>query len=87
MQRWCQVVIVGPVGEPVVRCDLRGHGAPDLRAVDDVAQFALLARRLGRALVLCQVDPGLRELLELTGLRVEVQREPELGEEPLGVEE
>jgi hypothetical protein len=87
MQRWCEVVLVGPGDTGVVRCDLRGRGAPDLRAVDDVAQFALLARRLGSALVLVDVDPGLRELLELAGLRVEVQREPELGEEPLGVEE
>ena len=87
MQRWCQVVLVGPGDNQVVRCDLRGQGAPDLRAVDDVAQFALLARRLGSALVLADVDPGLGGLLELVGLRVEVKREPEPGEEPHWVEE
>ncbi len=55
--------------------------------MDDVARLALLAGRLGGGIVLTEVSPALRTLLELAGLRVEVEGQAELGEEPLGVQE
>jgi ADP-ribose pyrophosphatase YjhB (NUDIX family) len=73
---------VGPDGAELASAVLEGPGAPDLGAVDAVARWALLAGRLGRGITLAQVSPAMRELLELTGLRVEVEGQPELGEEP-----
>ena len=67
--------------------ELGGPGLPDLGAVDDVARLALLAGRLGGRIVLSDVSPAMRSLLELAGLGVEVEGEAEGGEEPLGVEE
>ena len=67
-QRWCTITIVAPDGAELVNCELRGRGDPDLRAVDDVAQVALLAKRLGGHVTLRTPAPRLRELLELAGL-------------------
>ncbi len=66
---------------------LRGPGHPDLDAVDAVARLALLAGHLGSHIVLAEVSPELDGLLELAGLRVEVERQSKLREESLGVEE
>jgi hypothetical protein len=55
--------------------------------VDDVARLELLAGRLGGGIVLAELSPLLRELLELSGLRVEMEGEAELGEKSLGVQE
>jgi hypothetical protein len=52
---------------------LRGRGAPDLGALEDVARLALLAERLGGRIALAEVSPTMRELLELAGLSVEVE--------------
>jgi hypothetical protein len=84
---WCRVTIVGPDGTELARRTLLGPGAPDLDAVDLVAWLALLAQRLESRLVLSAVSPSMRELLELAALPVEVQWEPELGEQALGVQE
>jgi len=80
-------MVVGPDGAELACCLLGGPGAPDLEAVDDVAHLALLAGRLGGGIVLAEVSPALRALLELAGLRVEVEGQAELGKEPLGVQE
>jgi len=87
VELWCRVTVVGPDGAELARSVLAGPGAPDLAAVDDVARLALLAGRLGGGIVLADVSPALRALLELAGLCVEVERQAELGEEPLGVQE
>jgi anti-anti-sigma regulatory factor len=42
--------------------------------VDKIARLALEARRHGRELVLLDVTPALRELIELCGLVVEMRR-------------
>ncbi|HXQ76334.1 MAG TPA: hypothetical protein VN791_07560 [Acidimicrobiales bacterium] len=87
VELWCRVTVVGPDGAEVGCWVLTGPGMPDLGAVDDVARLALLARRLGGAVVLTELSPALRTLLELTGLRIEVEGQAELGKETLGVQE
>ena len=87
VQLWCRVTVVGPDGAELACCVMEGPGAPDLGAVDDVARLALIARRFGCGILLAEVSPSLRGLLELVGLRVEVERQAELGEEPLRAQE
>jgi len=87
LQSWCQIWVVRPDGAEVATFVLEGHGAPDLGAVDAVARFALMARRLGVGIVLAEVSPTLRALLELTGLPVEVKGQSERREEPLRIQE
>jgi len=79
--------VVGPDGAAWARWVLEGWGPADLGVVDDVARLALLARRLGGRVTLAEVSVELRELLDLAGLRVEVEGQPEVGEEPFGVQE
>jgi|HubBroStandDraft_1064217.scaffolds.fasta_scaffold35951_5 hypothetical protein len=84
---WAVVTIVGACGAELARTTLAGDRVPDMAAVDDLARLALLARRLrGRAVVSVAL-PLLLELIELAGLPVKVERQPELREEALGVEE
>jgi hypothetical protein len=84
---WCRVRILGADHTPLASHQLGGPGLPDLGTVDDVARLALQARRLGGRIVLSDVSPALRPLLNLAGLGVEVEGEAESREEPLGVEE
>ncbi len=84
---WCRVTVVDPEGVAVARFMLEGRGAPDIGAVDEVARLALLARRIWGGVVLADLSPALHALLELSGLRVEVEGQTKLGEEPLGVQE
>ncbi len=75
------------------RSELPGHGAPGLDAVDDVGRLALAVGRLGLTLVLSDVTPELGHLLDLAGLSnltvlvVEMDRQPEGGEQAVGVED
>jgi hypothetical protein len=85
--RWCRIVVLGADGSARTRRVLAGAGRPDLGTIQEIAQLGLLAKRLGGRLVLEDVTPELGELLDLAGLAVEMQRQPELGEQPLGVEE
>ena len=84
MRRWCRVNVVGPDGSVMTTYPLDGRGSPDVADVDIVARWALVASRLGCRLRLTEVDPAMGELLELAGLGVEVERQAEVGEEPLG---
>ena len=100
---WCRVTLFGPDGARLAGWDMGAGRPPDLAAVDEVARIALLAARLGGRVVLTQVSDRMRELLGLAGLpievgdapagdrvegsAVEVEGQPELGEEPLGLEE
>jgi hypothetical protein len=86
LRRWCRVAVVGADGASVTEVILEGTGPPDLAAVEEVARLALLARRLGATVGISEVSPPLGELLDLAGLGVEVEGQPERGEEPLGVE-
>ena len=69
---------------------------PNCGTVDDLARLQLAARRLGQRVVLFGARPRLIEMVEMAGLAdvlpasrsgAEVRREPEEGEEALGVEE
>lgn len=62
-----------------------GYGAPALDAVDAVARLMLLARRAGTPVRFSEVATGVRELVELAGVGVEMQWEPEGGEQQLGL--
>ena len=85
--RWCRLTVTGSDGQVLARVVLEGRGTPDLAVVDDVARAALQAARLGATIRLGEVVPELQELLDLAGLRVEVEGEPEGGEQALRVHE
>ena len=84
--RWCRVTLVGPGRTEIGRLVLEGPGLPDLGAVETVARLSLMAGRRGGAIVLADVSPHLRQLLEVAGLEVEVEGEAEGGKESFGVE-
>ncbi|MGP0030286.1 MAG: hypothetical protein ACLPVF_07240 [Acidimicrobiales bacterium] len=86
LQLWCRVTLVGPDGTHWASGALEGPGDPDVGVVDDVAHLRLLAGRLGGRLVLAEVSPALRALLDLAGLG-QVEWEAEGGEEAFGVQE
>ena len=100
-REWCRITAFDAGGQLTASWVLRGEGAPDLGAVDSIAKQALAATRAGGRLVLAEVTPGLRELLllaglpveveglsvEVGGLPVEVEGQPEGREQTLGVEE
>ena len=65
----------------------RDRAVPTSRSVDEVARLALWAGRDGGSVVLSEVSPELDELLELSGLRVEMRWQAEGGEETLVVEQ
>ncbi|GGW36010.1 STAS domain-containing protein [Streptomyces caelestis] len=71
----------------VVVCDVGGLGPPGLAAVDLLARLQLAARRAGGRIRLRDPDPALRALLDLVGLRFEVEGQVEEREPALGVEE
>ena len=82
---------------PRILVDVSAMTDPDCGTVDDLARLQLAARRLGQQVFLFGAGPRLIELVEMAGLAdvlpavqgsgVEVRRESEEGEEPLGVEE
>lgn len=74
-------------GAGVLVCDVGGLGPPGLGAVDLLARLQLAARRAGGRIRLRDPDPALRALLDLVGLRFEMEGEPEQREPALGVEE
>ncbi|MEV5316452.1 STAS domain-containing protein [Streptomyces sp. NPDC052687] len=74
-------------GASVVVCDIGGLGPPGLAVVDLLARLQLAARRAGGHIRLRDPDPALPALLDLVGLRFEVEGQPEQREPPLGVQE
>jgi hypothetical protein len=93
-EQWCRVTMTGPDGTALADGVLEGNHTPDLGAVDDLARLALEAKRLGGSIRLAEVSPALRSLLDLAGivvevdgLVVEVERQPEGGEQALGVQQ
>ncbi|WP_328873440.1 STAS domain-containing protein [Streptomyces sp. NBC_00287] len=74
-------------GAGVVVCDVGGLGPPGLGAVDLLARLQLAARRCGGRIRLRDPDPALGALLDLVGLRFEVEGQSEQREPALGVEE
>ncbi|MFG2359651.1 STAS domain-containing protein [Streptomyces sp. NPDC048521] len=71
----------------VVVCDVGGLGPPGLAAVDLLARLQLAARRAGGRIRLRDPDPALHALVDLVGLRFQVEGQAEEGEPALGVEE
>ncbi|MFE5187322.1 STAS domain-containing protein [Streptomyces sp. NPDC056628] len=71
----------------VVVCDVGGLGPPGLGTVDLLARLQLTARRAGGRIRLRDSDPALHALLDLVGLRFEMERQPEEREPALRVEE
>jgi hypothetical protein len=76
---------MAPDGVELACRTLRGSGVPDLGTVDDVARLVLSARRVGAAVVVADVAPALRELLELAGLPIEMEGRSEPGGQPLAL--
>ncbi|WP_159050131.1 STAS domain-containing protein [Streptomyces sp. MMG1533] len=74
-------------GAGVVVCDAGGLGPPGLGTVDLLARLELAARRAGGRIRLRDADPGLHALLDLVGLRFEMEGQPEQREPALCVEE
>ncbi|MCH0556459.1 MULTISPECIES: STAS domain-containing protein [Streptomyces] len=74
-------------GVRVVVGDVRGLGPAGLAAVDLLTRLELTARRTGGRIWLGDPDPALSALLDLVGLRFQVERQIEEGEPALGVEE
>jgi hypothetical protein len=81
-----RLVIVRRDGSREVAC-LVGPGRPDLGVIETLARLQLVCRRGGDRLHLEEVSAPLGELLELTGLRREFERQAEGGEEFLRFEE
>ncbi|WP_158692692.1 STAS domain-containing protein [Streptomyces roseochromogenus] len=80
-------MMLGGGGERVVVCDVGGLGPPGLGVVDLLARLELTARRGGGRIRLRDPDPALLALLDLVGLRFQVEGQAEEREPPLGVEE
>lgn len=74
-------------GAGVVVCDVAGLGPPGLGTVDLLARLQLTARRAGGRIRLRDPDPALHALLDLVGLRFDVEGQVEQGEPALGVQE
>ncbi|MFF7448657.1 MULTISPECIES: STAS domain-containing protein [unclassified Streptomyces] len=74
-------------GARAVVCDVAGLGPPGLGVVDLLARLELAARRAGGRIRLRDPDPALHALLDLVGLRFEMEGQVEQGEPALGVQE
>ncbi|MCT9076242.1 STAS domain-containing protein [Streptomyces fulvoviolaceus] len=74
-------------GAGVLVCDVAGLGPPGIGAVDLLARLQLAARRAGGRIRLRDPDPALPALLDLVGLRFEMEGQAEEREPPLRVEE
>ncbi|MFK0170348.1 STAS domain-containing protein [Streptomyces sp. NPDC090306] len=74
-------------GVRVVICDVAPVVLPGLGTVELLARLQLTARRAGGRIRLRSAAPALRALLDLVGLRFEVEGEPEQREPPRDVQE
>jgi hypothetical protein len=82
-----QIVLIGPTGAILRARSVTDQGRPDLRLVDTLARWLLLARRIGGYIELRAKDEELRLLLDLVGLAGLIRRSGEVGREPEGREE
>lgn len=85
-RHWCCVTILSRDGETLATAELSGPGAPDGLAVDAVGRLALAARRISGTARLTAVCGELADLLEISGLVVEMEGHPEGREQPLRIE-
>lgn len=79
--------LLASTGAGVVVVDVAGLGPPGLGVVDLLARLELAARRAGGRILLREPDPALPALLDLVGLRFEMEGQAEQREPALGVEE
>ncbi|MEV2212829.1 STAS domain-containing protein [Streptomyces sp. NPDC050997] len=79
--------LLDTTGARTVVCDVAGLGPPGLGAVDLLARLELTARRAGGRIRLRDPAPALHALLDLVGLRIEMEGQAEQGEPALRVEE
>jgi hypothetical protein len=83
---WGRVSFVASDGTVLGSWDMTWPSDRDLVAVDQLARIQLRAGRLGGRVVV-EGSPFLLELLDLSGLPVEVRRQPEKREQPRSFEE
>ncbi|MDQ6796833.1 MAG: hypothetical protein M3011_02200 [Actinomycetota bacterium] len=76
-----EIVVVGSGGVEEASWTLPVRTPPDLSVVEELARLALAARRLGYSIELRNACGGVSELVDLAGLRVEVVRKAEGGEQ------
>jgi len=74
-------------GAGAVVVDVAAIGPPGLGAVDLLARLELAARRAGGRIRLRDPAPSLGALLDVVGLRFEMERQAEQREPPLRVQE
>jgi ABC-type transporter Mla MlaB component len=70
-----------------IDCDLGEVGTADAQTIDLLARLQLAARRCGCSLRFVGVSADLRDLVSFCGLPLELERQAEKREKPLGVEE
>jgi ABC-type transporter Mla MlaB component len=87
--RLCDEVraLLALTGAGVVVCDVGRLGTPGLGHIELLARLELAARRGGGRIRLRGPDPALRALLDLAGLRVEVEGQTEQREPARRVQE
>lgn len=87
MTLWCRATAAGcqgsQTGSSVV---IAGTRAPDLAAVDELARWMLGVTRAGGSVVIEYVAPKMAELLDLSGLSIEVQGQAEGRKQPQRVQ-
>jgi hypothetical protein len=86
IQPWCRITLAGIDGSVFASWVLEGQGSPDLGTVDGLARLKLLMGRIGGSVTLTELSPSLQDLLDLTGIGVEMEGQSEFGEETLGVQ-
>jgi hypothetical protein len=67
---WCRIRVVNCCKRVLAAETLGGFGPPGLTAVDRVARLALIARRRRARIVISDISPRMRELLDLAGFDV-----------------
>jgi hypothetical protein len=85
MALWCHMTAVDGKGSPAATLVMQGTGAPGLSALDTLARWILEADRAQRQIAIVHLAPEMVDLLELAGLRVEVERKAEGGKESFRV--
>ena len=81
--------------DDVIVCHVADLAAPDLAIVHVLARLQVVARRAGHRTVFCHAPQALVDLVDLVGLAdvldvrsvVEMRREPEEREQPIGAKE
>ncbi len=72
LHKWCRVTVCGPGGQAVARYVLQGAGQPCMATVGTLCRLALVTRRVGGDVVVDELAPRLRELIELAGVDAKV---------------